>query len=589
MVRLAFALLAHGAPLDVVRLIRALAGAGHFVVVHYDLDASPADFAALASDLHDSPNVRLAARVGVAWGEWSVVQATLNCLAAIQGADWEPDYVYLLSGMDYPIRPSDHLVAFLDRNRGDEFIETIPADTEHWVKTGPQRERYLYHWPFNWREEKLATELFFNLQRWVGMTRSFPEGLIPFMGSQWWVLTWRTLNRILELPHLPDLVRFFRTTLIPDEIFFQTLVRYTADPDRIVDCSLTLYQFSDYGYPVVYEDDHYGYLNRQNFFFARKIGMHLPALRNRLDRNWSGHEQMRPFPDERVGVLTTDYEDRRLAYRHGPPGRPVPGRSQGRWHENQKRVRHPWFAVLGTSPVELSIIRNALKPCPELLCHGQVFHPERIEFARGLDAFAGYGVDDVRMRDVSAPDFVTDLVRAETTRRTGILLRRGQGWHMAELAVDRPHVAVVIVEGDLLIAFCEALFGSAPFLDECVDPETVLAVPPDAALLTFRRLLTEHRDHAEWLDRQFEKGARTKPPGWMLRVDPRDPSRDWLPGLAASLGVSGPRAVDTTAALDRLAALREASLRLLGQAGVSRLALDHLKGRRSLALAAELI
>ena len=530
-----------------------------------------------------------AERVRVAWGEWSVVQATLNCLRCIEDAGWEPDYVYLVSGTDYPTRPSDHLLEFLDRNRGDEFIETIPSDAEQWVKTGPQRERYLYHWPFNWREDKLKTELFYTVQKWLGAVRPFPAGLVPFMGSQWWVLTWDTLRRILDLSRGPELVRFFRTTLVPDELFFQTLVRHIADPVRIIDCPLTLYQFSDYGYPVVYEADHYEYLSRQNFFFARKIGMHRSCLRDQLDRNWSGATQIRPFPDERVGVLTTDYEDRRQAYRQGPPGRPVPGHSQGTWHEDQKRVRQPWFALLGTSTAELRIIHDILAPRPELLCHGQVFHPERIELAPGLDRFAGYGASDLRLRDISAPGFLTDLVRAEPSRRTGLLLRRGQGWHIPELAVDRPHVAVIVVEGDLLIAFCEALLGSAPFLDERLDPDTLRDVPAEAASLTFRRLLAEHRDHLDWLDRQFEKGVRVKPPGWMLRLDPRDPPRDWLPSLAACLGLREPLAADTTDALDRLAALRAAALRLLDEAGVSRLALDNLDGRRSLALAAELI
>ena len=277
MIRLAFGLLPHGNPPDVARLVRGLAGAGHLVVVHYDLKAPARNFAQLAADLADIPDVLFADRVRVAWGEWSIVQATLNCLLAIQRAEWRPDYVYLVSGMDYPIRPSDHLLAFLERNRGDEFIETVPADTEQWVKTGPQRERYLYRWPFNWREDKLVTELIYNFQKRLGLTRSFPEGLVPFMGSQWWVLTWGTLTSILELARLRDLVGFFRTTLVPDEMFFQTLVRHVADPDRIIDCPLTLYQFSDYGYPVVYEADHYDYLSRQNFFLAPKIGKHPPA------------------------------------------------------------------------------------------------------------------------------------------------------------------------------------------------------------------------------------------------------------------------------------------------------------------------
>ena len=505
--------------------------------------------------------MRFARRLAVHWGEWSVVRGTLNCLDAIAASGWEPDYVYHLSGMDYPIRPSVQLLDFLARNRGDEFIETAAADSEPWVKTGPQRERYLYRWWFNWRDQKRRTEASYRLQRWLGLTRPFVRGLTPYMGSQWWVLTWATLQEIMQLARAPDVQRFFRTTLVPDELFFQTMVRHVALSERITNCPLTLYQFSDYGYPVTYHADHYDYLLRQNFFFARKISVHCSKLRDRLDLAWSGEVQLAPFSDLQVGLLSSEYEDWRLAYRDGPPGRPVAGRSQGRWYEDHKRVTRPFFVVLGASTTELAGVHAALARAPGLLCHGQVFHPARIEFARNAPSFAGYDATDIKLRDLSAPAFVADLVGAERTRLSGFLLRRGQGWHIAELALDRPHVRVVVVEGDPLIAFCEALLGGAPTLTDPLDLDRLRAIPPHVAALCFRRFISEYEAHATWLAEQCDKAARTKPPGWLLRIDPR---QDWQ-----CLGAEG-QALHPTAC-------RDLALDLLRRGGISPVALEQVR------------
>lgn len=568
-IKLAFALLAHGRPADVERLIQTLVGQGHAVAVHYDLKSSDDGFRALYRRFAGNDQVRFARRLSVHWGEWSVVRGTLNCLDEIAASGWRPDYVYHLSGMDYPIRPSAQLLEFLERNRGDEFIETAAADSEPWVKTGPQRERYTYRWWFNWRDQKRRTEISYKLQRWLGLTRPFVRGLTPYMGSQWWVLTWTTLQEIMQLARAPDIARFFRTTLVPDELFFQTMVRQVAQPERITNCPLTLYQFSDYGYPVVYHADHYDYLLRQNFFFARKISTDCGKLRDRLDLAWSGEVQLAPFSDLQVGLLSSEYEDWRLAHRDGPPGRPVAGRSQGRWYEDHKRVTRPFFAVLGSSTAELAAVQSALARAPGLLCHGQVFHPTRIEFARNVRTFAGYDASDVKLRDLSAPAFVADVVGAEKTRLSGFLLRRGQGWHIAELALDRPHVRVVLVDGDPLVAFCETLLGAAPMLEEGLDLERLRAVPPHVAALCFRRFITEYEAQARRLAEQWDKAARTKPPGWLVRIDPRHD--DWRERLAQCLGAAS----DGEAFCAN--AYREVALDLLRRGGISQAALEHVR------------
>ena len=78
------------------------------------------------------------------------------------------------------------------------------------------------------------------------------------IGSQWWCLRRRTVEMILEfLQQRRDVIRFFSTTWIPDETFFQTLVRHLVPKGEIENRTLTFLMFSDYGMPVTFYNDHY--------------------------------------------------------------------------------------------------------------------------------------------------------------------------------------------------------------------------------------------------------------------------------------------------------------------------------------------
>lgn len=77
-------------------------------------------------------------------------------------------------------------------------------------------------------------------------------------------------------------MRFFRTTWIPDETFFQTLVRHIIPANEIHTRTLTFLMFSDYGMPVTFYNDHYDLLLSQDFLFARKISPEAQELKTRL-------------------------------------------------------------------------------------------------------------------------------------------------------------------------------------------------------------------------------------------------------------------------------------------------------------------
>ena len=117
---------------------------------------------------------------------------------------------------------------------------------------------------------------FVEIQRTLNLKRKMPNGIIPHMGSQWWCLSRQTLSAILQDPERSTYDRFFRHVWIPDESYFQTLVRQYST--NIESRSLTLSKFDFQGKPHIFYDDHLQLLRRSDCFVARKIWPHADRL-----------------------------------------------------------------------------------------------------------------------------------------------------------------------------------------------------------------------------------------------------------------------------------------------------------------------
>ena len=87
-----------------------------------------------------------------------------------------------------------------------------------------------------------------------------------------------------------DVVNFFKTTWIPDETFFQTLVCHLIPDNQIRSRTLTFLVFSDYGMPATFYNDHYDFLIEQDYLFARKISPGAHELKARLGELYSGEQ-----------------------------------------------------------------------------------------------------------------------------------------------------------------------------------------------------------------------------------------------------------------------------------------------------------
>ena len=283
MARIAFILLCHKDPEAIIKQAERLTAAGDYMSIHFDARAKPEHFQQIRDALGDNPNVVFARkRIKCGWGEWSLVQATLYAVESAVEAFPRATHFYMLSGDCMAIKTAEYAHEFLDQDDCD-YIESFDYFESDWIKTGWKEERLIYrHW-FNERTQKRWFYGMFEVQKRLGLTREIPHDIQVMIGSQWWCLRRRTIEWILNFTReRKDVMRFFRTTWIPDETFFQTLVRHLVPENEIRARTLTFLMFTDYGMPVVFYNDHYDMLLSQDFLFARKISPEAKELKARL-------------------------------------------------------------------------------------------------------------------------------------------------------------------------------------------------------------------------------------------------------------------------------------------------------------------
>ncbi len=283
MAKIAFILLSHKDPKAIVAQARQLTAAGDCVAIHYDASAPQEDYDLIRRELAQNPNVTFARRrIRCGWGEWSLVEATLQAVQAAVDAFPRATHFYMISGDCAAIKTAEFAHEYLESEDVD-YIESFDFFDSDWIKTGLKEERLIYRHLFNERRHRKLFYASLEVQRRLGLKRKVPEDLQIMIGSQWWCLRRRTIEWILDFTRdRPDVMRFFRTTWIPDETFFQTLVNHIVPRREIRSRTLTFLMFTDYGMPVTFYNDHYDLLLSQDFLFARKISPEAHDLKKRL-------------------------------------------------------------------------------------------------------------------------------------------------------------------------------------------------------------------------------------------------------------------------------------------------------------------
>jgi hypothetical protein len=282
MAKIAFILLCHKDPAAIIAQAKQLTAAGDYLAIHFDGSASDTDFAQIKGALAGNTHVVFAKRVKCGWGQWSLVQASLNALTAATESFVRATHFYMVSGDCLPIKSASYARDMMDSADVD-YIESYDFFDSDWIKTGFRVERLIYSHFFNERTQPRRFYAALGLQQKLGLKRKIPQDIQVMIGSQWWCLRRQTVEAVLAfVAERADVVRFFKRTWIPDETFFQTLVRHLVPGREIENRTLTFLMFSDYGMPVTFYNDQYDLLISQDGLFARKISTQAQDLRVKL-------------------------------------------------------------------------------------------------------------------------------------------------------------------------------------------------------------------------------------------------------------------------------------------------------------------
>jgi len=404
MMRVGFAILAHERLDRVAALARHLTGHGAPVAVHVD--------ARVRARALEGTGAEVLATRKTGWGGFGLVEAALDCARALLAHDL--DHICLLSGACLPIRPIPVLAEYLVGSPDTDFIDSVPAARGGWVVDGLAKERFTLFHPFSHRRTPRLFSASVEVQRALRVRRRLPAGLSPHLGLQWWCLSVRTLRAILGHPDLPGWKRFFRRVWIPDESFFQTVVRFVrpwVEPAG----TLHLNRFDRRGQPHVFHDDHLALLSRAGRFLARKIDPDAGALY----RHFLGA----PADGCRDPVDEAPFIAARRREQHEGRGLLSPGRYPGGTTQSAVDTACPYLVLAGDDLPLLARARAALQDVSGLACHGVIFGVEPAAFAGG-EAF-GWGNLGAghELRDYRPAQALSRLVWGDRQRgrRTGFL------------------------------------------------------------------------------------------------------------------------------------------------------------------------
>ena len=385
------------------QVVRHWTAAGCPVVLHVDSNVPRQVFRRFEAALADDERVRFCRRHRCEWGTWGIVAASQSGAELMLAEFPEVRHVYLASGSCLPLRPVQELIDYLAARPRTDFIESATTADVPWTVGGLDEERFSLRFPFSWKKNRFLFDRYVELQRRLKLKRKVPAGLVPHMGSQWWCLTRQTLSAILEDPERALYDNYFRQVWIPDESYYQTLVRLYST--NIESRSLTLSKFDFQGKPHIFYDDHLQLLRRSDCFVARKIWPHADRLYKAfLTDSATAMKRTEPNPGKIDRIFAKAVERRT----RGRPGLYMQSRFPNSDWENG--ITSGQYSVFEGFAELFEDFEPWLTKLTGTRVHGHLFAPDRVEFSGGVSLINGALSDSASCRDNDPRGFFTSLI-----------------------------------------------------------------------------------------------------------------------------------------------------------------------------------
>lgn len=276
----AFLIMAHEQPEILLAQLQLLDDARNDIFLHIDRKAKAVEAALANYSPKHATLYRVVPAQKVFWGDISQVKTELLCFktARKQGSY---AYYHLLSGVDMPLCTMDELHAFFEEHRGKEFVSFWKDDghcrdlrkkvCRHYLFTRYLKKNHdilLHRITTPIRKSVLAIEKALRYER--KHQTEFHKGF------NWCSLTDDFCAHLLSEEQ--RLLRLFRRTLCPDEIYKQTCIWNSPFRSRLFDTENPergCMRRVDWhrGSPYVWQAEDIDELLESGFLFARKFSL----------------------------------------------------------------------------------------------------------------------------------------------------------------------------------------------------------------------------------------------------------------------------------------------------------------------------
>jgi hypothetical protein len=246
-IKIGFAVISHNDPEQLLRLVKTLNAVFGTppIVCHHDFSQCAVDearFPANARFVHP--------HIVTEWGDITLSLAALRAFSVLKKYG-QPDWYFLLSGSDYPVRPADQIAVELSTSAYDAYLDnreivyrplppsqrpedgkpgrpdwipiayyrycTCRRPSKTWLFSSSSRSRKQFAPIRNHRIDRMT--------RWFQYNR--PARI--YGGDCWFHTNSRTIDYLLDDPSMRRMIRYYRTRLIPDESIFHTALLNHSD------------------------------------------------------------------------------------------------------------------------------------------------------------------------------------------------------------------------------------------------------------------------------------------------------------------------------------------------------------------------
>ena len=222
------------------------------------------------------------------WGDMEIVHATLRCMRWVRNGIPDFSWIVLLSGQDYPVAApreieSELLVTPADAFLSWEFVRPFVSRRSTDWQRGTSHRYYWRLFPGTHRPIPIP----------IPRLSAYFDGVGIHAGSQWWSFGRRAVALILDdTAMLNHLSGRFRSVLLPDEAFFQTMILNSPTNLNLVCSHRRFYRFVKAGgapHPETLTIEDLDEIRASGAFFARKVDFRASAeLLDRLDSQHAG-------------------------------------------------------------------------------------------------------------------------------------------------------------------------------------------------------------------------------------------------------------------------------------------------------------